>query len=236
MSKIMNAQTIIIIDDLIRSVRNGLAPLSNVQNKHTGIILWSSDIIINAIIQQQTFLDRVSADLANNNLKSFAKDVRYSVQKPNSQVRQMELNTNHGLLYIGLLSLLPHITVRRGSLMESEYVLDWTQRNCWNIGRGERPADHYGVDIENYIVIKNDESDNEKRDNNERVSSFHAKIMYEDNLFYLQTEKGGRDYTRLRQGESEHTLRTGIKMPLHDGDFIKLGSINHYVLLLFKLS
>ena len=51
----MDAQTIIIIDDLIRSVRNGLATLSNVQNKHSGIILWSSDIIINAIIQQQTF-------------------------------------------------------------------------------------------------------------------------------------------------------------------------------------
>lgn len=233
---IMDAQNIIIIDDLIRSVRNGLSPLSNIQDKHSGIMLWSSDTIINAIIQQQSFRDRLSADLANNSLKFFAKDVRYSAQKPNSKVRMMELNTNHGLLCVGLMFLLPHIIVRRGSLKESEYCLDWTQRNCWNIGRGKLPADHYGVDVENYIVIRNDESDKEKRENNERVSSFHAKIMYDDGQYYIQTEKGGRDYTRLKQGESEHTLRTGIKMPLHDGDFIKLGSINHYVLLLFKLS
>lgn len=232
----MCAQTIIISNDLIHSVRNELATLRNRQKNYSGIVLWSENITINGIIQNQRFRNQLSVDLTNNNLNSFAQNVHYSAQEPANDQDKIKLNTSHGNLCIGMMRLFPHIIAKRGSLKASEYILDWTRQRQWNIGRGEQPADYYGANINNYIVIKNDEKDKDTRENNERVSSFHAKILYEDEQFYLQCEKGGRDYTRIKQdGEEDTTVRTGIKIPLSDGAFIRLGSVNHYVLLLFEL-
>lgn len=232
----MNEQFIIAQDDILQSLTVKLSTLREGQGKYTGIVLWTPDVAVNEIIQKQEFRDKLGVELDNHDLRSYARDIRYSLQEPNGSVQKFQLDTQHGKVCVGLIRLLPRIIAKKGTLKESEYILDRTDQIQWNIGRGEQPADRYGVDINNFIIIKDDERNDETRNINEHVSSYHAKILYENGGFYLQAEEGGMNHTRLKRGKYESTLRTEIKMPLYDGDFIKLGSVNHYVLLLFKLS
>lgn len=232
---IMDKKNIIIEEEIVRSMINKLSELRESQNDYTGITLWSSDLTINGIIQMQAFQDRLSAELANHSLRSFAKMVVFAFQDSNSYITVHQVNTKHGLLEVGLIPLLPRITARTGSLRDAVYVLDKTHQNKWDIGRGVQKAQYYGVDTDNYIVIDDKEKDPEKLNINNHVSSFHANITYENNEFYLQADKGGKDDTRLIQDGHSITLRTGIKVPLHDGALIKLGSVDHYVMLQFKL-
>ena len=231
----MDKKNIIIEEEIVRSMINKLSELRESQNDYTGITLWSSDLTINGIIQMQAFQDRLSAELANHSLRSFAKMVVFAFQDSNSYITVHQVNTKHGLLEVGLIPLLPRITARTGSLRDAVYVLDKTHQNKWDIGRGVQKAQYYGVDTDNYIVIDDKEKDPEKLNINNHVSSFHANITYENNEFYLQADKGGKDDTRLIQDGHSITLRTGIKVPLHDGALIKLGSVDHYVMLQFKL-
>jgi len=232
----MNEQLIIAQDDILQSLTVKLSALRDGQEKYTGIVLWTPDVTINEIIQKKEFRDKLGVELDNHDLRSYARDIRYSLQEPVGGVQKFQLDTQHGKVCVGLIRLLPRVIAKKGTLMKSEYILDWTDQIQWNIGRGEQAAERYGVDVNNYIIIRDDESNDEMRNINEHVSSFHAKILYENGGFYLQAEEGGLDHTRLKRGKNESTLRTEIKMPLYDGDFIKLGSVNHYVLLLFKLS
>ena len=232
----MNEQFIIAQDDILQSLTVKLSTLREGQGKYTGIVLWTPDVAVNEIIQKQEFRDKLGVELDNHDLRSYARDIRYSLQEPNGSVQKFQLDTQHGKVCVGLIRLLPRIIAKKGTFKESEYILDRTDQIQWNIGRGEQPADRYGVDINNFIIIKDDERNYETRNINEHVSSYHAKILYENGGFYLQAEEGGMNHTRLKRGKYESTLRTEIKMPLYDGDFIKLGSVNHYVLLLFKLS
>ena len=112
------------------------------------------------------------------------------------------------------------------NILESVYVLSLTKSN------------RYGVDVENYIVIKNDEKDDDIRYVNEHVSSYHAKIVYDNEGFFLHAEEGGLGHTRLKHKNSKewYTLRTEIGVPLYDGDHVKLGSVDHYILLRFKIN
>lgn len=232
----MDKKIIIIEEDVVRSVIDKLSELSKCQEDYAGITLWSTDAIINGIIQQQVFQDRLSAELANHSLRSFAKMIVFAYQDTNNYIEVHQVRSNHGQLDVGLVPLKPRITARIGSLRDAVYILDKSLQNRWDIGRGVHKAPYYGVDIDNYIVINDKEKDSEILNINNHVSSFHANITYENNEFYLQAEKGGKDDTRLMQDGHSVTLRTGIKVPLHDGALIKLGSVDHYVMLHFKLT
>lgn len=232
----MDAQTIITAKDvLIRTVVKKLSTYRDSQKDHNGIVLWSINDDINQIIKQQKFRTDLRVELDNNDLRSYAKNVRYA-SEPQSKTFSFELQTDYGVLFVGLVKLYPRITVRKGTLQAKEYILDWSHQTQWNIGRGIHPSNSYGVDVENYIVIKNDEPDAVKRYINQHVSSYHAKIIYENDDFFLQVLRGGLGYTRLIHEGTETPFRTEITMPLQDGDQIKLGSVDHYVLLRFKLS
>lgn len=231
----MDARTILIQDDLIKNVIQKLSTIRGSQKEYDGIVLWTINEDINQIIKQQAFRINLGVELDNNDLRSYAKNVRYEAD-PKTNYLSFNISTNYGSICVGLVKLYPRITARKGSLNEKEYVLDWRKRNHWNIGRGFQPAERYGVDEENNIVIKDDEHDNSIRYINEHVSSCHAKIIYDNDTFYLQVFKGGVGYTRLVHEGTETPFRTEITVPLLDGDQIKLGSVDHYVLLRFKLS
>lgn len=231
----MDKKNIIIEEDIVRSVINKLSELRNGQNDYAGITLWSSDLTINGIIQMQVFQNRLSAELSNHLLRPFSKMVVFAFQDSNSYITVHQVDTKHGHIEVGLIPQLPRVTAKTGSLRDAVYVLDKTHQNKWDIGRGVQKAPYYGIDTDNYIVINDKEKDPEKLNINNHVSSFHANITYDNNAFYLQAEKGGMDFTRLMQDGRSITLRTGIKIPLHDGALIKLGSVDHYVMLQFKL-
>ena len=231
----MDAQTIIIQEDLIKNVVQKLSSLRDSQKEYDGIVLWAIHDSINQIIKQRVFRTELGVQLDNNDLRSYAKNVRYAPE-PQNNALSYELKTNFGMLFVGLVKLFPHITAKKGTLDEKEYVLDWRKRTYWNIGRGISPAERYGVDEDNYIVINDEEPDAKIRNINEHVSSCHARILYENDGFFLQVLKGGLGYTRLVHEGIETPFRTEITLPLLDGDQIKLGSVDHYVLLRFKLS
>lgn len=231
----MDAQTVIIQDALIKKVTQKLSMVRDSQKDYDGIVLWTINDDINQIIKQQSFRTEIGVELDNNDLRSYAKNVRYA-SEPQNKTLSFELQTDYGVLFVGLVKLYPRITAKKGTLQEKEYVLDWRKQTHWNIGRGIQPAERYGVDEENYIVIKDDEHDDTIRYINEHVSSCHAKIIYENDCFFLQALKGGLGYTRLMHEGTETPFRTEITLPLLDGDQIKLGSVDHYVLLRFKLS
>lgn len=231
----MDAQTIIIQDALTKIVIQKLSTVRDSQKDYDGIVLWTSNDVIDQVIKQQAFRTELGVGLDNNDLRSYAKNVRYA-SAPQNKTLSFELQTDYGILFVGLVKLYPRITAKKGTLQEKEYVLDWRKQTHWNIGRGIQPAERYGVDEDNYIVIKDDEHDDTIRYINEHVSSCHAKIIYENDSFFLQVMKGGLGYTRLVHEGSETPFRTEITLPLLDGDRIKLGSVDHYVLLRFKLS
>ena len=231
----MDAQTIIIQDVLIRTVIQELSTHRASQKDYDGIVLWSLNDDINQIIKPQTFRTDLGVELDNNDLRTYAKNVLYA-SAPQNKTLSFELQTDYGVLFVGLVKLYPRITAKKGTLQEQEYVLDWRKQAQWNIGRGVQPEDRHGSDEDNYIVIKDDEPDETIRYINYHVSSYHAKIIYENDAFFLKALKGGLGYTRLLHEGTETPFRTEITLPLLDGDLIKLGSVNHYVLLRFKLS
>lgn len=231
----MDTQEIVVQDALIKAIVQELSTHRDYQKDYDGIILWSVNDDINQIIKQQAFRTELGVELDNNDLRSYAKNVRYA-SEPQSKTHTFELQADGGVLSVGLVKLYPRVTAKMGTLQEKEYVLDWRKRDHWNIGRGVHPAERYGIDDENFIVIKDDEQDDTIRNINNHVSSCHAKVIYENGGFFLQVLKGGLGYTRLMHEGTETPFRTEITLPLLDGDQIKLGSVNHYVLLRFKLS
>lgn len=233
----MDKQNIIIQDNIIQSVINRLSTLREGQEKYNGIALWTKELVIKDIICKREFKDILGAGLDNQDLRSYGKEIRIAPNEPKDDEEEFEVVTKHGKLKVYRVQLLAKITAIIGTLEESDYILDWSHQTHWNIGRGKRPSNMYGVDVDNYIVIKNDEQDNEIRYINEHVSSFHAKILYENGRFYLQAEKGGLKYTGIKHCTDKewNTLQTDIGVPLYDGDNIKLGSVVHYVLLRFNL-
>ena len=231
----MDAQKIIVQDVLVRTVVQKLSTYRDSQKDYDGIVLWSINDDINQIIKCQIFRACLAVELDNNDLRSYAKNVRYA-SEPQNKTLSIEIQTDYGVLFVGLVKLYPLITAKKGTLQEKEYVLDWRKQTHWNIGRGVHPAERYGIDDDNYIVIKEDEPDDKVRNINNHVSSCHAKITYENDGFFLQVLKGGLGYTRLVHKGMETPFRTDISLPLLDGDQIKLGSVDHYVLLRFKLS
>ncbi len=228
-------EDIIIQEDLIRLLTEKLSTLRNLQHEYNGIVLYSNEIKIVQIIQRLQFHNKLAVELDNHNLRSYSNEIKIASDKADYVTNWYELNIGHGILYVGLIRLLPKITARFGTLQSSEYILDWTQQTQWNIGRGKQPSGRYGVDADNFIIIKDDDQDTDIQYINDHVSSFHAKISYENEVFYIQAEEGGINHTRLKRGKFEQTLRTEIKIPLQDGDFIKLGSVDHFVLLRVKI-
>jgi len=234
----MDEQNIIIQDDIIKVVVDRLSKLRDGQEKYNGIILWAKDISVKDVVRKQDFIDRLSTDLDNHDLRSYGKIIRVLSDEPKNESETLDLDTIYGKLKICRVLLRVQITAMNGTMEESEYILDWSQQTQWNIGRGKQPSNRYGVDVENYIVIKNDEKDDDIRYVNEHVSSYHAKIVYDNEGFYLHAEEGGLGHTRLKHKNSKewYTLRTEIGVPLCDGDYVKLGSVEHYILLRFKLN
>lgn len=231
----MDTQKILVQETLTRTIIQELSKHRDSQKDYDGIVLWSISDDINQIIKQQTFRTELGVELDNHDLRSYAKNVRYALE-PQSETLSFELKTDYGVLFVGIVKLYPRITAKKGTLQEEEYVLDWRKQNHWNVGRGVHPAEDYGIDDDNFIVIKDDEQDDTIRNLNNHVSSCHAKIIYENDGFSLQVLKGGLGYTRLIRQGTETPFRTEISLPLLDGDLIKLGSVDHYVLLRFKLS
>lgn len=232
----MGENDIEIQEELVDSVVKRLSNMRDKQNEYNGIVLYSRDLNILRVIQTSLFLNKLAVDLDNHNLRSYSNWIKIASNEHDYDVKMQELSEkDNGKLFVGLIRLLPRITARFGTLEKSEYVLDWMKQSQWNIGRGKQPSKHYGVDVDNDIVIKDNEENEEKRYLNEHVSSYHARISYENENFYLQAKDGGLEYTRLKHGKDEQTLKTEICIPLHDGDFIKLGSVDHYVLLRFKI-
>lgn len=229
---------IIIIEDIVQAIIDRLSTLREGQDKYNGIALWTKNLSIKDIICKQEFKEKLGADLDNHDLRFYGKEIRIASEGLSDNKDVIELDTKHGKLTVYRVQLLAKITAKYGTMEQSEYILDWSHQTQWNIGRGIHPSNSYGVDVENYIVIKNDEQDEDIRYINEHVSSYHAKITYENGCFYLQAEEGGLDHTRLKHNNERvwNTLRTEIGVPLYDGDHIKLGSVDHYVLLRFKLS
>ncbi len=228
-------ENIIIQEDLVKSITTELTVLRNYQSEYNGIVLYSQDIKIIHIIQRLQFCNKLAVELDNHNLRSYSKEIKIASKESDYVTNWHELKTEHGILYVGVIRLFPQITARFGTLQSPEYILDWTQQTQWNIGRGNLPSERYGVDADNFIIIKDDDQDTNIQYINNHVSSFHAKILYENEVFYIQAEEGGINHTRLKRGKFEQTLRTEIKVPLQDGDFIKLGSVDHFVLLRFKI-
>ena len=151
----MDAQTVIIQDALIKKVTQKLSMVRDSQKDYDGIVLWTINDDINQIIKQQSFRTEIGVELDNNDLRSYAKNVRYA-SEPQNKTLSFELQTDYGVLFVGLVKLYPRITAKKGTLQEKEYVLDWREQTHWNIGRGIQPAERYGVDEDNYIVIKVD--------------------------------------------------------------------------------
>lgn len=223
---------------LVSSVVKKLSTMRDKQKEYNGIVLYSPDANICRIIRTNLFQNNLAVDLDDHDLRSYSNWIKIASNEHGYDVKMQELpEHDYGKLFVGLIRLLPRITAKFGTLEKSEYVLDWMKQSQWNIGRGKQPSEYYGVDVNNDIVIKDDELDKDKRYINKHVSSYHARISYdyEEGNFYLQAEERGLGYTRLKCGKDEQTLRTEISIPLHDGDFIKLGSEDHYVLLRFKI-
>ncbi len=234
----MEKQNIIIEDDIIKIVVERLSKLRDGQEKYNGIAIWAKEVSVKDVIRKQDFKDRLSADLDNHDLRFYGKVIRFLSDEPKDENEMLELESTHGKLKVYRVRLIAQITAMFGTMEQSDYILDWSSQVQWNIGRGKQPSNTYGIDVENYIVIKNDEKDDDIRYVNEHVSSYHAKIVYDNGEFFLHAEEGGLDHTRLKHKNSKdwYTLRTEIGMPLCDGDHIKLGSVDHYVLLRFKLN
>lgn len=234
----MGEQTIIARDNIIHSVVDFLSNIREGQERFNGITLWTEDNFVKEIISTKDFKDMLCAELDNHNLRFFGKEVRTLSKEPTEDEDVFEVNIQQWKLKILLNRFLAKVSAAIGTLVDDEYILDWQQQTEWNIGRGIHPSYNYGVDVENYIVIKDNEQETDIRYLNEHVSSFHAKIMFSDNQYYFKTEEGGLNNTRIKHKNARdwYTLRTDIAVPLLDGDQIKLGSINHFVLLRFKLS
>lgn len=234
----MEEEAIIVRDNLISSVVAFLSEIREGQERFNGITLWAEDNSIKEIISTLEFKDMLCADLDNHDLRYFGKEVRTITKEPTESENVFELTIQPGRLKILLNRFLARVSAAIGTLIDDEYILDWQQQTEWNIGRGNRPSYNYGADVENYIVINDYEKDNDIRYLNEHVSSYHAKIMFKDKQYYFKAEEGGLNNTRIKHKNARdwYTLRTDIEVPLFDGDQIKLGSINHFVLLRFKLS
>ena len=232
----MQENIINIKEDVIKAIIDKLSTMRGCQDKYTGVLLWTSDAVLNGIANNSNFLQRLKTELDNNDLRCFSKKVEFSPFSHDAATHIMSVDMKIGKISLGLMLLMPRITIITGSMKESVYVLDKTNRTIWNIGRGVKPSPGYKVNSDNYIVIDDEEKDKETLNINEYVSSFHAKILYENDNYYLQAENGGIDRTWLISEGVERVFLSKVKMPLQDGDLINLGSKRHYVQLCFKFS
>lgn len=225
-----------VIEDIIDSIIKNLSPFRETQNGYAGIAIWTDEAVLVSNLQSNGFIDRLKVALDNKDLRDFSKDIKIAVPQTSSEPQKVSISTTYGDLSVFLLPLLPTISAIIGTLESEKYILDWKKRKRWNIGRGFRPSSAYRVYEDNFVIIRNDEQDPHVRNINEHVSSFHAAISYENGQFYLSAETGGIDITKLVRRELDITFRAGLSVPLEDGDMIKLGSSNHYVMLRFSLS
>lgn len=224
-----------IIEDIIHAIVKELQSFRYEQTKYAGVTLWSKDDTIRQQLVDNEFIDMLKLELDNEKLDGFTRNIVVSLAEPAINSKRILRKTPHGEFYVYLNNLLPSITAVIGVLDTSKYSLDWTVKNKWIIGRGKMPSPRYNVFTPNDIVISENVSDQVILQKHQRVSSFHASITYNEEKFYLSSESGGEGHTTIVRSNQEMLLGTGMSMPLNDGDYIKLGSANNYVLLQFKL-
>ena len=224
-----------IIEDIIHAIVKELKNYRNNQENYAGITVWSHDEAIRMQLVDNEFVDLLKLELVNEKLASFTRNIEVSLAEPSISTNRMLMKTSKGVFYIYLNQLLPTISAVIGLLDSQTYSLDWTVKNKWIIGRGQIPSPRYNVFTPNDIVVSANVNDPVILQKHQRVSSFHASITYNDEQFFLSSEQGGKGYTTIVSSNQEILLGTGTSVPLHDGDYIKLGSANNYVLLQFKL-
>lgn len=116
----------------------------------------------------------------------------------------------------------------QGSLKETEYVLDSTQKRVFHIG-WSRTVRAKGPLRINDVVIKDDETDDELKKLNSKVSRSHADIAWRDGRFFLKAmpsgcrPEGGAVTKVFRDDKEIELLTSSMFEQLCDGDLIELG-------------
>jgi hypothetical protein len=191
------------------------------------IVLWidSSNPAYQSYVRDEEFEKRLRTELENKQLIAISKaDFVFKTEKVQQDSKFPEIAQG---VYIQLIAkknetkptvyTKAKITIanNKGSLMQYEYILDATNKNEFNIGRGEGNFNH--------IIIK--ENDPIHYETNIRVSRDHAKIVFiAEKGFYLQS-RNETNRTIINRNEQRFADLKDLnaKSLLRDDDEIELG-------------
>ncbi len=229
--------------ELIESIIKALKPIRYSQRKIHSLILHIYDcenaLAFNAIAHSPEFENALRLELDNSGIAE-AVNAQWSCSSAPPPPYSSRIGTGLFLdaRYINESSgKRARITAVRGELLNEPVILEPTDEEQFNIGRGEFPRLDTGIFHRNQIILT--ESDEPTEDSlNKYVSRAHAAILfYPAKGFALKVYPGGcfltDNRTRiLREDTVIDVTNTALKYPLKHKDQLELGK---NVVLLFEI-
>ena len=225
---------------IINAIIQSLEPMQGLsKDKFNGLTIYITEQRLQLLTEGKDFLQHLCAQMDNHGFESLSDLVAITNDTaPNNAItvmpgmrlmlHQKESKGGEELPPPATGKMRIFIFEGQGSMQQAEYILNAKEKQVFHIGRIKFVRDLSPRRI-NDVVIKDDESVDELKKLNSKVSRSHADIIWRDGMFFIKAMRGGcrpegGAATKVIRNEQEtEMLTSNMLYPLRDGDLIELG-------------